>query len=44
MNNTTKENLRKWFYQINRKQYHKYFEEWFNNLTIGQIKWFEKIF
>ena len=44
MNNTIKENLRKWFYQINHAKYKHYFEEWYSNLIPQQLRWYEKIF
>lgn len=28
------------FYNDNQKKYHKYFEEWFENLTLNQLYYF----
>lgn len=30
-----------WFIR-NHKKYHKYFKQWFNNLTVNQTIYFEK--
>lgn len=42
MNNSykeLKEKLRKWFYYINHAKYKHYFDEWYENLTEGQLSW-----
>ena len=39
-----KEKLRIWFKNINHTKYQRYFEEWYNNLTNNQLKWFSTHF
>ena len=39
-----KDKLRQWFYSINHAKYRHYFEEWYNNLTPQQLRWYEKVF
>jgi hypothetical protein len=36
---TLKEKLRIWFKFVNHTKYQRYFEEWYNNLTEGQLSW-----
>ena len=39
-----KEKLQIWFKNINHPKYQRYFEEWYNNLTKNQLRWFSSHF
>jgi len=34
-----KEKLKDWWRKINHAKYQHYFEEWYSNLTEGQLSW-----
>ena len=39
LDESLKDKLRKWFYYVNHAKYRHYFEEWYENLTEGQLSW-----